>query len=107
MRGYAGSSASSACWSSRTGKTPAPSTTGCSSTTPSKSARDPWRPVGSPGMVHRSDPYFLVLHALKLKGFAENELVAEVTSLAADEVDGHLASARSAGEAQRDRKSVV
>ena len=52
-------------------------------------------------MVHRSDPYFLVLHALKLKGFAENEVVAEVTGLAADEVDGHLASARSAGEAQR------
>jgi hypothetical protein len=39
-------------------------------------------------MAHESEPRLLVVHALKLKGFAEAETVAAVTGL--DAVDGHL-----------------
>jgi hypothetical protein len=51
-------------------------------------------------MPHRSDPYFLTLHALKLKGFAESGIVAELTGLSAAEVEGHLAAAQVEGLAQ-------
>src|SRR5436853_7838420 len=41
-------------------------------------------------MAHVSDPSFLVLHALRLKGFVASEAVAELTGLDADEVMVHL-----------------
>jgi hypothetical protein len=41
-------------------------------------------------MAHVSDPSFLVLHALRLKGFVAAEAVAELTGLDADDVMGHL-----------------
>jgi len=43
-----------------------------------------------PVVAHPSDPAFLVLHALRLKGFAEDEVVAGVTGLATDDVGRHL-----------------
>ena len=41
-------------------------------------------------MAHPSAPSFLVLHALRLKGFAEDEVVAGVTGLGVDDVTTHL-----------------
>lgn len=41
-------------------------------------------------MAHESDPRFLVVHALKLKGFAEADAVAGVTGLQAGDVCRHL-----------------
>jgi DNA-binding MarR family transcriptional regulator len=40
--------------------------------------------------VHRSEPRFLVLHGLRLKGFAEAAPVAEAAGLDAAEVEDHL-----------------
>lgn len=41
-------------------------------------------------MGHPSEPSFLVLHALRLKGFAEDDVVAAATGLDADEVTRRL-----------------
>lgn len=41
-------------------------------------------------MAHESDPRFLVLHALKVKGFAKVDVLAELTALPQVEVEGHL-----------------
>ena len=38
------------------------------------------------GVAHRSDPHLLVLHGLRLKGFAEPDAVAAATGLAVDDV---------------------
>ena len=43
-------------------------------------------------MAFPSDPDFLVLHALRLKGFAEDDVVAGITGLAGAEVSTRLAS---------------
>jgi len=48
-------------------------------------------------MAHVSDPSFLVLHALRLKGFIAAEAVAELTGLDADDVTGHLEAFRDDG----------
>jgi hypothetical protein len=52
-------------------------------------------------MGHRSDPNFYVLHALKLKGFADGAAVAEVTGLPIGDVDQQLAALANAGLARR------
>jgi hypothetical protein len=52
-------------------------------------------------MGHRSDPTFLVLHALKLKGFADGAAVAEVTGLPIGNVDQELAALAEADLASR------
>ena len=41
-------------------------------------------------MPHQSDPRFCVLHALRVKGFAKVEVLAELTALPADDVEQHL-----------------
>lgn len=41
-------------------------------------------------MAHPSDPDFLVLHALRLKGFAEDAVIAGITALDVDEVGKRL-----------------
>ena len=41
-------------------------------------------------MAHRSEPRFLVLHGLRLKGFAEAAPVAEGAGLDAREAEDHL-----------------
>src|SRR5438105_2782599 len=41
-------------------------------------------------MGHVSDPTFLVAHALKLKGFAEPDIVAEITGLDVADVQAQL-----------------
>ena len=41
-------------------------------------------------MAFPSEPSFLVLHALRLKGFAEDEVLAATTGLDGDVVAGHL-----------------
>ena len=41
-------------------------------------------------MAYASDPRMLVLHGLRLKGFAEGAVVVEVTGLDATEVDAPL-----------------
>ena len=43
-----------------------------------------------PVVAHPSEPSFLVLHALRLKGFAESDVVAESTGLHGDEVAKRL-----------------
>jgi hypothetical protein len=48
-----------------------------------------------------SDPGFLVLHALRLKGFADTPVVAAVAGLADDEALRHLEKAAAAGQATR------
>ena len=48
-------------------------------------------------MAHVSDPDFLVLHALRLKGFIAADAVAELTGLAPAEVTTHLEGFRDAG----------
>jgi hypothetical protein len=42
-------------------------------------------------MVYESAPRFLVLHTLRLKGFAEATALAVASGLTVDEVEGHLA----------------
>jgi hypothetical protein len=42
-------------------------------------------------VAYPSDPDFLVLHALRLKGFAEDDVVAGITGCAVDEVSKRLA----------------
>ena len=41
-------------------------------------------------VAHPSEPAFLVLHALRLKGFAESDVVAATTGLDEDDVAKHL-----------------
>lgn len=41
-------------------------------------------------MGHQSEPAFLVLHALRLKGFAEDDVIAGATGLDVDDVGKHL-----------------
>ncbi len=41
-------------------------------------------------MAHQSDPRFLVLHALRVKGFAKVAVLAELTGLSHDAVEEHL-----------------
>lgn len=41
-------------------------------------------------MTHRSAPPFLVLHALRIKGFAAVDVLTEMTALAADVVEAEL-----------------
>jgi hypothetical protein len=41
-------------------------------------------------MGHRSDPQFCVLHALRVKGFAKVDVLADITALPADDVEQHL-----------------
>lgn len=52
-------------------------------------------------MAAASDPGFLVLHALRLKGFADTSVVAALTRLTEDEAIDYLEKADSAGEATR------
>ena len=46
---------------------------------------------------HVSDPHFLVLHSLRLKGFATEAAVAELSGLAPSEVDARLSTLGSGG----------
>jgi hypothetical protein len=41
-------------------------------------------------MAHQSDPQFCTFHALRIKGFAKPEVLAELTSLPEATVEGHL-----------------
>jgi hypothetical protein len=41
-------------------------------------------------VAHRSDPRFLVLHALRVKGFAKVDVLAELTGLPQGDVEEHL-----------------
>jgi len=41
-------------------------------------------------VAHASDPFFRTFHALRIKGFAKAEVVAEVADLPLSVVDGHL-----------------
>jgi hypothetical protein len=41
---------------------------------------------------HVSDPHLMVLHSLRLKGFAVEMAIAELTGLAPKEIDSHLAA---------------
>src|SRR5690348_3630771 len=52
-------------------------------------------------MGHASDPHFVVLHALKIKGFAETEILADLTGFDPATVSDHLDRARDAGRALR------
>ena len=52
-------------------------------------------------MPAASDPGFLVLHALRLKGFADTGVVATLARLAEDEALRHLEKAAAAGQATR------
>ena len=52
-------------------------------------------------MAHVSDPAFLVLHALRLKGFAEADVLAESAGMDADDVAGRLSSAATDGHVLR------
>ena len=44
-----------------------------------------------PSMAHQSDPFFRAFHALRIKGFAKAEVVAEVADLPQSLVEQHLA----------------
>ena len=48
-------------------------------------------------MAHVSDPSFLVLHALRLKGFAEADVLAESAGLETDDVAAHLTTFAESG----------
>lgn len=50
-------------------------------------------------MAHASDPSFLVLHALRLKGFIATDAVVALTGLAEPEVTSHLDAFRDTGHA--------
>src|SRR4051794_21981478 len=52
-------------------------------------------------MGHRSDPDFLVLHALRLKGFAQPDAVAATTGLSEADVAATLVRAAEAGQVQK------
>jgi hypothetical protein len=52
-------------------------------------------------MGHASDPHFVVLHAVKIKGFAETDVVAELTGFDVSTVSSHLSRALDQGTAQR------
>jgi hypothetical protein len=52
-------------------------------------------------MAHRSAVDFLVLHALKLKGFADAGTVAELSALPVADVERQLDIARRSGDAER------
>jgi hypothetical protein len=52
------------------------------------------------GVSHQSDPHFLVLHGLRLKGFAVEMVVARFSGLASADVDDHLAKLASDGHVQ-------
>jgi DNA-binding MarR family transcriptional regulator len=43
-------------------------------------------------VAHPSEPAFLVLHALRLKGFAEDDVIATLVGLDVDDVTNHLKS---------------
>lgn len=43
-------------------------------------------------MAHASDPFFRTFHALRIKGFAKAETIAEVADLPISTVDEHLAA---------------
>jgi hypothetical protein len=52
-------------------------------------------------MGHASDPHFVVLHALKIKGFAESDILTDLTGLDLPTVTSHLERARDGGLALR------
>ena len=52
-------------------------------------------------MPAASDPAFLVLHALRLKGFADTGIVAALARLSEDDALRHLEKASAAGQATR------
>ena len=52
-------------------------------------------------MAHVSEPDFVVLHAVRLKGFAEADAVASTCGLAGDEVSAHLQRFANDGLAMR------
>ena len=57
-------------------------------------------------MGHASSPEFRTFHALRIKGFATVEVVAEMTALDADLVHGHLTDLEGDGHARfRDARS--
>jgi hypothetical protein len=43
-------------------------------------------------MAHQSDPAFRAFHALRIKGFAKSEMVADIADIAVDEAESHLKS---------------
>jgi hypothetical protein len=51
-------------------------------------------------MAHQSDPRFRVLHALRIKGFAKADVVAELAALEPAEVETHLVAFQSSDLAQ-------
>lgn len=51
-------------------------------------------------MSAQSDPFFRTFHALRIKGFAKSETVAEVADLAVESVEAHLADLRERAWAQ-------
>ena len=52
-------------------------------------------------MAHASEPDFVVLHTVRLKGFAETDAVADACGLGAEDVDRHLTSFAGTGLALR------
>ena len=52
-------------------------------------------------MSHPSEPAFLVLHALRLKGFAEDDIVASLTAIDLDDVAARLKEHAGDGLVQR------
>jgi hypothetical protein len=48
-------------------------------------------------MPHRSDPRFLTFHALRIKGFAKAETLAELTDLPLSDVEVHLEQLHASG----------
>jgi len=48
-------------------------------------------------MGHQSDPRFRVLHALRVKGFAKSDVLAELTALPIEDVEGELAGLQAQG----------
>jgi hypothetical protein len=51
-------------------------------------------------MGHTSSPDFLTLHALRIKGFAKSDVLAEIAALPTADVDSHLQAFRDAGHTQ-------
>jgi hypothetical protein len=52
-------------------------------------------------MAYRSDPQFVVLHAVMIKGFADRGLIVDITALPEDDVVGWLEEAHKANHALR------
>jgi hypothetical protein len=48
-------------------------------------------------MPHRSDPRFQTFHALRIKGFAKSDTLAEIADLPVEDVDVHLAQLQASG----------